>query len=116
MAPRRMLLEFGMGTSLRRADATAAAVRAVENALWRNSITLAELFGRDPEEMILEVEIGVPEPEAVDVARVAAVFPYGEARVRAVPGGLAVPRPGGGTPTLMANAVIAVCLDLEAGA
>lgn len=116
MAPRRLILEFGMGTSLRRQDYTAAAKRAVEDALWRNSIALAEHFGRDRDEMILDVEIGVQSPDAVDTEAVKAVFPYGRVSVRAVPGGLDLPRPEGGAPTIMANAVIAVSLDLAEGA
>ncbi|MFT6105690.1 MAG: hypothetical protein ACJA1E_002124, partial [Paracoccaceae bacterium] len=42
MAQKRLLTEFGMGTSLRRQDYTQAARRAVEDALWHNSINLAE--------------------------------------------------------------------------
>ncbi|HBB84750.1 MAG TPA: hypothetical protein DC031_16120, partial [Sulfitobacter sp.] len=40
-----LMVEFGMGSSLRRADYTQAAKRAVQDALWHNSINLAELFG-----------------------------------------------------------------------
>ncbi|MEM9148799.1 MAG: Lin0512 family protein, partial [Pseudomonadota bacterium] len=54
MARRRLLHEFGMGSSLRRQDYTQAARRAVENALWHNSINLAELFGFAREAMIIE--------------------------------------------------------------
>ena len=36
-----------MGSSLRRQDYTEAAVRAVKDALWHNSVILAELFGRE---------------------------------------------------------------------
>jgi hypothetical protein len=50
---KRMLTEMGMGTSLRRQDYTEAAVRAVRDALWHNSINLAELFGRDKAEMLI---------------------------------------------------------------
>ena len=42
-----LMMEFGMGSSLRRGDYTQAAERAVRDALWRNSINLAELFGFD---------------------------------------------------------------------
>lgn len=113
MARKRLLLEFGMGTSLRRRDYTQAARRAVENALWHNSINLAELFGFAKEEMRIDVEIGVQEPEAVDTEAVAAAFPYGAVTVRVRPGGLDVPRPGGGVPTVIANAAIAVSFEME---
>ena len=45
MAKTRMALELGMGTSLRNGDYTRAAVRAVQDALWRNSVSFAEAFG-----------------------------------------------------------------------
>ncbi|WP_311200378.1 Lin0512 family protein [Jannaschia sp. W003] len=57
------------------------------------------------------VEIGVPEPGAVDATAVAALLPYGEARVEVRRGGLAVPRPGGGVPTVIANAALSVALE-----
>ena len=107
----RLLTQFGMGTSLRRQDYTEAAVRAVRDALWHNSINLAELFGKPKEAMRLTVEIGVQDPGAVDTAAVAAVFPYGTPEVRVVPGGLDVPRPGGGAPTVIANAAISVAIE-----
>lgn len=110
--PKRLLTEFGMGTSLRRQDYTQAACRAVEAALWRNSITLAELFGKARADMRITVEVGVQQPEEVDVARVAAVFPYGDVTVTVGPGGLDVPRPeGDGPPTVMANVAISVALE-----
>jgi uncharacterized protein (TIGR02058 family) len=46
----RLLTEFGMGTSLRRQDYTQAAKRALQNALWHNSINLAELYGQPKED------------------------------------------------------------------
>ena len=104
----RLLTEFGMGASLRRQDYTEAAVRAVSDALWHNSINLAELLGVEKAEMIIDVEIGVQQPDAVDVDRVAAVFPYGQVTVTPVFGGLDVPRQDGGNPTVMANAAISV--------
>ena len=68
--------------------ASCAACRAVRDALWRNSINAAELFGVEKEDMILDVRIGVQRPEAVDIAAVAAIFPYGKAHVGVVEGGL----------------------------
>ena len=111
---KRLLTEFGMGSSLRRQDYTEAAVRGVKDALWHNSINLAELFGKDKAEMQITVDVGVQQPEAVDVAAVAAVFPYGQVTVRPTLGGLDVPRPDGdGNPTVMANVAISVALDVE---
>ncbi len=111
-----MLVEFGIGTSLRRRDYTEAACRAVRDALWRNSINVAELFGFPKEAMILDVTIGVADPDAVDTAAVAALFPYGQPTVTATRGGLDVPRSDGGQPTVIANAAITVSFDMEASA
>ncbi len=110
---RRLLTEFGMGTSLRRQDYTEASVRALRNALWHNSINLAELFGFDKNAMLIDVEVGVQQPEAVDTAALAAVFPYGQPVVRVVKGGLDVPRADGGKPTVIANAAISVSFDMS---
>ena len=59
MAKYRVLTEFGMGSSLRRQDYTQAAKRALQDALWHNSINMAELFGFPKEAMIIDVDIAV---------------------------------------------------------
>ena len=112
MAIKRLLTEFGMGSSLRRRDYTQAAVRGVKDALWHKSINLAELFGKDKTEMLIDVEVGVQSPGAVDRAAVAEIFPYGQVNVEVVHGGLGVPRSQGNS-TVMANVAISVSLDLE---
>jgi len=111
---KRMLTEMGMGTSLRRQDYTEAAIRAVKDALWHNSINLAELFGRDKSEMLIDLDIGVQQPDLVAQDALAAVFPYGQVRVSVVKGGLDVPRADGGKPTVIANAAISVSFEMEA--
>lgn len=112
MALIRVLTEFGQGSSLRRHDYTEAAARAVRDALWHHSINMAELFGREKAEMVIDVEIGVGEPDRVDTAAVASVFPYGKVSVKAVKGGLDVPR-AVGNPTVMAVAAISVSFEME---
>jgi len=114
MPKHRVLTEFGLGTSLRRQDYTEAATRAVKDALWRNSINMAELFGFDKASMIIDVEIAVQAPEEVDCAAVAGVFPYGQVSVSAHHGGLDIVRPEGtGKPTVIANAAISVSFEME---
>ncbi|MFY0623376.1 MAG: Lin0512 family protein [Pelagimonas sp.] len=113
MPVKRLLTEFGMGSSLRRQDYTEAAVRAVKDALWHNSINLAELFGKDKSEMIIHVDVGVAQPDQVDADKVAATFPYGQVTVQCHAGGLNAPRADGGAPTVMANVAISVSLDVE---
>ncbi|MEP2534167.1 Lin0512 family protein [Shimia sp.] len=116
MVDKRLLTEFGMGSSLRRQDYTEAACRAVKDALWHNSINLAELFGKEKEDMRITVEVGVQQPDKIAVDKVASIFPYGQVTVLPVAGGLDVPRADGGNPTVIANVAISVALDLETGA
>ena len=113
MAKTQILVEFGMGTSLRRGDYTSAAIKAVKDALWRNSINAAELFGFQKSAMLIDVEIGVAQPDAVDKEAVLAVFPYGQPQVHVHTGGLDVPRPQGDGNTVIANAAIRVSFDME---
>ena len=111
MTTTRLLTEFGMGSSLRRQDYTQAARRALQDALWHNSINLAELFGQPKEAMQIDVEIAVQQPDRVDVAALTDIFPYGQITIRPVFGGLDVPRPDG-NPTVIANAAIHVSLPV----
>ena len=112
MAKKRMLMELGMGSSLRRQDYTRAACRALKDALWHNSVSIADAFGLDRSAMIIEVDVAVQRPEKVDTEKVAAILPYGQASVRAVHGGLDVPKPDGGI-TVIANVAVVVYLDIE---
>ena len=109
-----LLVEFGMGSSLRRGDYTQAARRAVENALWRNSINLAELFGFDKADMRITLDVGVQRPDLVDAQVLRDVFPYGQVQVNLHRGGLDIARPEGeGNPTVMANVALSVGFDME---
>lgn len=112
-----LLVEFGMGTSLRRGDYTQAAERALRDALWHNSINLAELFGFEKTDMQIRLDVGVQEPDKVDVEVLKSVFPYGSVIVNVTKGGLDVPRPAGqegaGHPTVMANVALSVGFDME---
>ena len=112
MAKTRMLMELGMGSSLRKQDYTRAACRALKDALWHNSVSIADAFGLDRSAMIIEVDVAVQRPEQVNTDKVAAILPYGQALVRAVHGGLDVPKPDGGI-TVIANAAVVVYLDIE---
>jgi uncharacterized protein (TIGR02058 family) len=112
MPRHRLVTEFGIGTSLRRQDYTEAARRALRDALWRNSINLAELFGQPKEAMLIDAEIAVQQPEAVDCEALRDIFPYGRVSITVTHGGLDVPRPEG-KPTVIANAAISVSLEME---
>lgn len=113
MAKTRMLVEFGMGTSLRRKDYTKAAARAIRDALWHNSVNVAETLGLPKEAMLIDVQIGVQKPDAVDVEQLAGIFPYGQPAFSVVHGGLDIPKPDQKGVTVIANAAVTVSFDLE---
>lgn len=113
MARKRLLIEMGMGTDLRGRDYTKAAVRALKDALWHNSISVAPALGYPRESMEVDVEIGVADPDAVDRRVVADVLPYGKANVNVVKGGLDIVNRESGNVTVMANAVAVVYLDID---
>ena len=112
MAKKRMVLEIGMGTDIRGTDPTKAACRALRDALWHNSLSIAAALGQTPDDMIVDVHIGVPRPETVDKAQVLAVMPYGKGTVTVVEGGLEIRNDAGTDGTLIANACAVVSLDL----
>ena len=113
MAKTRMVHEFGMGTSLRRRDYTEAAARAIRDALWHNSVSVADAFGFPREAMLIDVELGVQEPDQVEVDRLLDIFPYGQPSIKVVQGGLDVPKPDGSGVTVIANAAVMVSFDME---
>jgi uncharacterized protein (TIGR02058 family) len=114
MALKRMVLQIGMGTSVRSRDYTGAAVRALRDALWHNSLPVAGALGVPVDAMQVEVRIGVPRPELVDKAAVLAVLPHGTGTVEVVEGGLEVGNDAGGA-SVVANAAAIVKLDLPEG-
>jgi len=123
MAKKRVAMELGMGTSLRRQDYTKAAVRALQDALWHNSLTMADAFGFSREDMIVEVNIAVQQPEQVDIDALRAVLPYGRPQINVVHGGLDIAKPAqpGENPadtdkTVIANAAVNVYFDMEPAA
>ncbi len=113
MALKHVVTEIGMGTDIRGADPTKAAVRALRDALWHNSLTVAPALGLDTDSMQVEVTIGVPMPDKVDAAQVAAVLPHGTGTVNVVEGGLQIPNDAGTDSTLIAHAAAVVRLDLD---
>lgn len=113
MAKKRMLVEFGMGTSIRRVDYTAAASRAIRDALWHNSISVAELFDFPKDAMIIDVTVGVQSPDDVDVDALRTIFPYGQPHISVQKGGLDIAKPDGDGRTVIANAAVAVSFDMD---
>ena len=112
MSMKRVVLEIGMGTDIRGADYTKAAVRALRDALWHNSLNVADALGKPTDSMVVEVLIGVPKPDRVDKAEVLAVLPHGTGTVTVVEGGLEIFNDAGASSTVIANAAAIVRLDI----
>lgn len=110
---KRLVTQFGMGTSIRSRNYTEAAARAIRDALWHNSLNVADAFGFPREAMIIRVEVGVQRPDAVDTSALLGIFPYGQASISVVHGGLDVPRREKEGWTVIANAAVVVYFDME---
>lgn len=113
MTKKRLITQFGMGTSIRSRNYTEAAARAIRDALWHNSLNVADAFGFPKEAMIIDVEIGVQQPDEVDRQALLQVFPYGRPSVSVVKGGLDILRRDKEGCTVIANAAVMVSFDME---
>ena len=109
-----LILELGTGSALQSGSYTKAAVRAVQDALWHNSVNLVDLFGGKKSDMRIDVEIACQKPEKIDFNAVCGVFPYGQISAKSVKGGLDIAHPTrlDGPPTIIAHAAIIVSLNL----
>lgn len=113
MAKKRVVTQFGMGTSIRSRNYTEAAARAIRDALWHNSLNVADAFNFPRESMLIDVEIGVQQPDEVDCDALLKIFPYGQPSVTVVKGGLDIPRREKEGWSVVANAAIMVSFDME---
>lgn len=109
---KRVAVEIGMGTDIRGADYTKAAVRALRDALWHNSLSVATALGKDTDSMVVDIHIGVPKPDKVDKGEVLKVLPHGTGTVKVVEGGLEIPHDRGTGSTVIASAAAVVRLDV----
>src|SRR5439155_43330 len=112
MPLKRMVLQIGMGTDIRGADYTKAAVRALRDALWHNSLSVANALGQPTDAMQVEVTIGVQRPDRVELAAVKSALPHGQVTVKAVKGGLDVADDDGRDTSVIATAAVTVRVDL----
>ena len=109
---KRVAVEIGMGTDIRGTDYTKAAVRALRDALWHNSLSVAAAVGKPTDSMVVEILIGVPKPDQVNKEEVLALLPHGTGTVKVVEGGLEIVNDAGTGSTVIANAAAIVRLDL----
>ena len=115
MARTCVVMETGRGADIRGRDWTKACRRAVDDALRRNSLSVADAFGLPREAMQVEIVLGVGDPDAVDRDAVASLLPYGERSVRVEHGGLTTPANEQGYGPILANAALLIWLDLPQG-
>tara|TARA_Y200000002_G_scaffold49507_1_gene35547 strand:- start:92 stop:487 length:396 start_codon:yes stop_codon:yes gene_type:complete len=115
MTRKRMVIEMGMGTDIRGKDYTKAACRALKDALWHNSLGIADIMGVDVDSMWVEVRIGIPQPEKVNVEEVLSILPHGTGQVSCVKGGLEIENTNRNDVTIIANAAAIVYLDAPEG-
>lgn len=112
MAAKRVILEMGAGNDLHGKNYTKAAIRAVQDALHHSSLVMVRTLGVDKSKMLVDVTIGVQQPDEVDTDAVQKTLPVGVVTVKAVNGGLDVPDTDTGDTIVIASAAIEVRLDL----
>ncbi len=114
MALTPAILEMGTGIDLHGQDYTEAARRATWNAVHQSSLMFLGLLGESASrDMIVEVTIGIPKPDAVRHEDVLSVLPHGKGVLNVVQGGLEIEgREGSGDVTIMANAAVIVKVDV----
>jgi uncharacterized protein (TIGR02058 family) len=85
-----MFIEIGMGADLHGQDVTKAAMRAIRNAIERNSMPgMREVTGGDASRMKVRVRLAVPaDTDKLDFAKLREVLPYGQVSFEVLPGGM----------------------------
>ena len=106
----RYVTEMGMGTDVHGRDYTLAAERAVFDAIHHSSLHFFAPLKKTAHDMYIDLLIGIPEPDEVDLDRVAKVLPYGTVNVTVKKGGLEIPADDGKDAIVIANAGIIVRL------
>src|SRR5437868_9344105 len=101
------VLEFGMGVDVHGRDSTKAACRAVSDAIRHSSLPLFQEVRERGGRMLVDVTVGVPDPDPVKLDIVRRELPHGEVTVHAVSGGLRSPS----SDTLIACAAITVSVE-----
>ena len=112
-------MDLGVTVHPRRGDYTQAAVRALKDALWHNSLGLAKAFCFPKDAMLIDVEIALQQSYQVDTGPFRAVLPRGQTKVTVKQGGLDIaetsqPQPAGvADKTIVAHTAVLVVWDME---
>ncbi len=117
---KRLVVEIGSGVDQHGQNPTRAAVKAVKDAVQRVCIVgLKEVVGLENlDDMVVDIVVAVPRPEAVEGAAVLDAVPYGRKTLRAIEGGMVargIAIPGlddGQDEILVANAAVTVMVDV----
>lgn len=89
-----LFIETGFGVDVHGQDATTAAVRAVRDAIHRNSMPgIARLLPEnDLNNMKVTIRLAVPiDKESLDFDKIKAEIPYGTVTIKVMDGGMAAP-------------------------
>ncbi|MFY9188221.1 MAG: Lin0512 family protein [bacterium] len=117
---KRYLIELGTGIDQHGQDPTAAAKRAVKDAISRSYLTgIREILGiQDFNRMVVKVKVAVPYADKVKAEEVLAPIPFGNKSLEVVEGGLVaegmtIPELGDAGPEIiMANAAVTVWVEV----
>jgi uncharacterized protein (TIGR02058 family) len=95
---------------------TAQTTLARQNARFLMQFIIAasifsRCWGKHPDDMEIDLHIGIPEPSKVDVDVVAKALPYGKVTVKVEKGGLEIPSGDAADPIVIANAGVIVYLN-----
>lgn len=110
MSHKRAILEMGTGNDLHGGDYTKAAIRAVEDALHHSSLDFVRSLNLDKKQLIVNVKIGVQQPNKLDRNKVKESLPVGNVSIEVARGGLDIVDPEREDILIIANAAVEVML------
>lgn len=113
MTDQRFIIEMGMGLDAQGADYQLAASRAIEDAMGHAALLLLHDVAADPDDLRVQITVGVQAPELLNCAALAAQVREGHVHVKAVFGGQDVTDPATGHRTVVANAAVEAFLPYQ---
>jgi len=121
MELKKFIIQVGTGIDQHGQDVTKAAQKAVKDATARACLSgLVELVQiQNPDHIIVDVLLGCPYPDRVNVTQVIQSLPFGQKRIKVVKGGLIVhgifqPELGDTTDEMIVvNAAVTVLVDKD---